>query len=50
MTRLKRLCKRCEKKFVPTGKFCNYCDNCLIKRKRWSQAKAQSTKARVTNG
>lgn len=31
MKRLKRICKRCEKKFVPSGTYVRYCDICAEK-------------------
>lgn len=31
--RLKRLCKRCGKIFLPDGKFCYICDKCKAKSK-----------------
>lgn len=37
--RLRRMCKECEKMFVPLGKYSRYCDNCLDKRKKKSLKK-----------
>jgi predicted amidophosphoribosyltransferase len=34
MARLKRLCKRCINKFVPTGKKCFICDECNLRLKK----------------
>ena len=34
---LRRPCKRCNKMFVPTGKYQRYCENCQIKAGRWGR-------------
>lgn len=32
-TPLRRSCKHCDKMFVPSGKFCRYCEDCNKRRR-----------------